>query len=311
MSIKENVSLYKSLGFSIIPLIYKSKHPLVSWKGYQTRHPTDAELEEWLSREPRNIGVVTGTISGNLAVLDFDEESFYCKFFTKHEELEKITLVVKPSRGSHVYLKNDQPIRSFKIPELKLDVKAEGSFVVVPPSVHPSGHVYSFINPEVREVAVVSDLENMIWKRAAELGVKKWLPTPIESKLAVGGTHYRGEDPVCIKAILKGVQYGSRDEAAVRLARYLHIERGYSTDETLHILLEWNHGNIPPVGQHSDDPGDIERYFMDKIRSAEKTGRFGCASLSRIAGICCGRDQCEFFKFTKRRKKKWSITISR
>lgn len=309
---KEYVTLYKSLGFSIIPLLYKSKRPLVPWKEYQKRQPTDTELTEWFSLEPWNIGVVTGSVSGNLAVLDFDDESYYYKFFTKHKELEKATLAVKPSRGSHIYLRNDRLIRSFKISELKLDVKAEGSFVVAPPSVHPSGHIYRFINPEVKEVALISDLEGMIWKRASELGVKRWFPTPTESKLSEDEVCYRGEDPVCIKAILKGVEYGSRDEAAVRVAQYFHIMRGLSTEETSRRLIKWNEKNIPPIGQRIEDPSNVEQYFMVKIESAEKTGRFGCSSLARIARICCGRDQCEFFRYKQRRRnKKWSIVISR
>jgi len=311
--LEEYISFYKSLGFSIIPLLYKSKRPLVPWKEYQKRQPTDAEITSWFRGQPRNIGIVTGSVSANLTVLDFDDESSYYKFFIKREELEKTTLTVKPSRGLHLYLRNDRPIRSFKISKLKLDIKAEGGFVVAPPSIHPRGHVYHFINCEVKGVALVSDLESMIWARASELGVKKRVLTPTEHKLGVGKACYRGEHPVCIRKLLRGVKLGERDEVAVRLAGYFHVERGLTEDETLKKLLNWNQRNHPPIGEYSGDPSDVKGYFLEKIRSAEKMeGRFGCESLFRFSGICSGKENCEYFRFyRKRRKEKWSITISR
>lgn len=307
---------YSSLGFSVIPLARKSKRPIVKWKQYQARSPSHAELTEWFSGLC-NIGVVTGTVSGNLAVLDFDDNGAYEKFFKP--DIESRTLVVKPSKGRHVYLRSMEPVESFRIMELKLDVKAEGSYVVAPPSVHPDGQVYNFVDPEVKEVMLVENLEELIWRYAVRLGVKKPFRKlrDIEEKTSISKKHYRGEDPVCIKAVLcgvggpKGKEAGRRDEAAVRLARYLHIERALSAEETLRRLLKWNEKNSPPIGQYRDDSRDLERYFIEKIRSAEKSRRFGCASLSRVAGICSGRDQCEFFSFNKRRRRNWLITIYR
>ena len=48
------------------------KHSLIKWKEFQTRLPTEEEVEHWLKRWPfANIGIVTGAISG-LVVLDVD-----------------------------------------------------------------------------------------------------------------------------------------------------------------------------------------------------------------------------------------------
>src|SRR4030066_861832 len=66
---------YVSRGFSVFPLQENGKKPAVpSWKEYQTRKTTDAELVTWFGNgNPNNynIGIVTGAISG-ITVVDFD-----------------------------------------------------------------------------------------------------------------------------------------------------------------------------------------------------------------------------------------------
>ena len=48
------------------------KIPLISWKDYQSRLPTEVEVKKWFTNWPdANIGIVTGVIS-NLVVFDLD-----------------------------------------------------------------------------------------------------------------------------------------------------------------------------------------------------------------------------------------------
>jgi hypothetical protein len=55
-------------GWSIIPVMYKSKIPAVRWEEYQRRLATVEEIERWFTHPPFNIGVVTGRISGIFVV---------------------------------------------------------------------------------------------------------------------------------------------------------------------------------------------------------------------------------------------------
>lgn len=65
---------YRAAGLCVLPADLKLKKPAVStWKMYQTRLPTEAEITRWFS----NVGspamcMVCGAVSGNLEVLDFD-----------------------------------------------------------------------------------------------------------------------------------------------------------------------------------------------------------------------------------------------
>lgn len=146
-------------GFSVIPVLYKDKRPngkLLaqvqggdrSWKSFTISPPTPQQLAHWFNSPLVNLAVVTGYC--NLAVLDFDEISQYaewlCWLETNHlSRLGQImfnSLIVSTPRGVHVYVKlEDNRPRKF----LKMDVKGAFGYVLAPPSIHPSGHPYTFI----------------------------------------------------------------------------------------------------------------------------------------------------------------------
>ena len=109
---------YLTQHFSVIPLrLDGSKAPTIAWTKYQTQRPTEAELEQWFSHSLSGIGVVTGEISGNLLVIDFDHdaEETFKRFW--HDIQQKIPgipdrlLVVKtPRPGRQVWLRQDSPV---------------------------------------------------------------------------------------------------------------------------------------------------------------------------------------------------------
>ena len=92
-----------------------------------------------------NLGVLCGAASGGLVVLDFDtREGLREASGMRPEELAVHTLVVRTARGWHVYARaNGARTHS---PWDGLDVRAEGSMVVAPPSVHPTGVHYEFVS---------------------------------------------------------------------------------------------------------------------------------------------------------------------
>ena len=58
------------LGWSVIPVEPRGKHPLGPWKPYQSEQASLATVKQWAARQS-NIGIVTGTVS-RLIVLDLD-----------------------------------------------------------------------------------------------------------------------------------------------------------------------------------------------------------------------------------------------
>ena len=155
----EEVYLYVRSGLSIIPLAPRSKRPLIDWKIYQTRHPTDQELEEWFANGKGNIGIVCGGVSGNLYVLDLDDPALLSE--KPIAAVADKTLLVRTSRGLQIYLKSLVPARLTHRPSYHLDLISDGGFVVAPPSIHPSGCKYEFAS-EVRSILEVEDVNKIV-----------------------------------------------------------------------------------------------------------------------------------------------------
>jgi hypothetical protein len=131
---------YGASDWSVIPLKPCGKEPMIAWKVFQERRASAEEIREWFESTDYNVGIVTGAVSG-LAVIDCDGP-------------EAIDLArrlgmppcptVRTARGMHFYFAYEEGLRNFqRIPELPgIDLRAEGGFVVAPPSVHPSGFIY-------------------------------------------------------------------------------------------------------------------------------------------------------------------------
>lgn len=90
-----------------------------------------------------NIAIITGSIS-SVAVVDLDSEESveYAKtqgYFC--------TPTVITSKGFHLYFKHENGLRNFKNTPLlpKIDFRGEAGYVVAPPSIHPTGVKYKWV----------------------------------------------------------------------------------------------------------------------------------------------------------------------
>jgi len=195
--------IYRTYGLSFIPLRPKSKKPAIAWKVYQEELPEPDRPLIWFGgkKKNRNIAIVTGAISGNLVVIDFDQKEKYEEFMNKLPINMKISLentwTVKTGKGYHIYLR----IEGLSPEEFKekfrtkprliegVDIKAEGGYVVAPPSIHPNGSQYEFVRgpPEYGILRVTpQDFEELL----GYLGYRKETqrtPLPEEPKVAVSG----------------------------------------------------------------------------------------------------------------------------
>jgi len=133
---------YIKHGFYVFPLKPKSKAPLTP-NGFKDASNNREVIKAWWEKYPSaNIGIATGEVS-NLMVIDVDGEypdTFPC--------IPK-TATVKTKKGYHLYLKypKGQMIKSrTKIDGHDVDVRANGGYIVAPPSIHPDGGCYEFID---------------------------------------------------------------------------------------------------------------------------------------------------------------------
>jgi len=231
------LELWRS-GFSVIPIQPGGKRPLVPWIEYQNHRPTEEEIHQWWQQYPNaNIGIVTGKVSGIVVIdLDLDPDKDDNESGARIYEQAPTDLIVKTGRGGyHLYYRYPEdgdvdhiPNRVGLLPGV--DVRADGGYVVAPPSAHSSGRLYE-------------------WIRRGELGK---LPSYLVGLLTSRTPAERdGEESSSkwLSDLLAGVGEGQRNDACARLCGYL-IGKNIPKDVVLTIVHQWNEKNRPPLPDH-------------------------------------------------------------
>jgi hypothetical protein len=141
---------YAVRGLPVLPLEAGGKKPLNH--GGLTDASTDpAVIAAWWHRWPdANVGVRTGTEAG-VFVLDVDPRHGGLRSLQalerKHGQLPRTAHVLTGSGGQHRWFRlSDRKVRN-SAGQLGdgLDVRGDGGYVVVPPSVHESGNPYKWL----------------------------------------------------------------------------------------------------------------------------------------------------------------------
>lgn len=141
-------------GVAPIPLVYKSKTPVVKWTEFRSRLPSEAMVNLWFE-QPRNLALLTGW--QNLAVIDFDSPEAYAAWLCWNlEQNPQVpdTYRVQSSRGVHLYYYFREPVRLSSLKGALFEVKCAGRLVTAPPSIHESGRPYTALD-DPRNIRVV------------------------------------------------------------------------------------------------------------------------------------------------------------
>jgi len=138
---------YAERGWRVFPCIKKAKTPYIAhWPDRATSDPEQIR-EFWDIFPEANVGLVTGRTSG-IFVVDIDgEEGDKSLLSIQQASYIPDTLRVKTARGWHLFFQyppTGEVRNSAGQLGTGLDVRGEGGYVIAPPSVHPSGHVYTF-----------------------------------------------------------------------------------------------------------------------------------------------------------------------
>lgn len=223
---------YCERGWSIVPLGYRSKRPTQRWEHFQTTRAGVHDVRYWFKRDAdRNVGIVTGAVSG-LLVLDVDGDAGAASVEAKPIPP---TPTVRTGKGRHYYFAHPGGMVPNAVRIMPgVDVRADGGYVVAPPSIHESGRQYEWI-----ECLSPSDLA---------LGTAPaWLTAKVTPAAALSSTPRIGarEWELLMSA---GAAEGGRNDATARVAGL--FLRHLDPYVALEAVAAWNDArNKPPLSR--------------------------------------------------------------
>jgi hypothetical protein len=159
-ALKAAAELYaQGLGWSVFPIAAGSKKPLAPWRG---RRYSPSELRRLLTRDADRVGglaVVCGTASGCrgacLAVRDWDRSDGYPLWAAEHPDLAEALPASRTGRGHHLFFRTtEERFAGLGDGEFRA---TSGHFVLLPPSLHPSGATYEWLRPPIAPLPVVEN----------------------------------------------------------------------------------------------------------------------------------------------------------
>lgn len=229
---------YARLGWEVFPLANRGKTPTTRRGVLDATSDEETVKQWWTSRPEANIGArpPEGTL-----VLDID--SAEAMMMLRHLDYDlPTTVTAKTARGLHLWYRHSiEGLGPRSALMDGVDVRAGSSYVVVPPSIHPSGVEYEW---EDGQSPTESDMAE----------APEWLVEEL--------TREDGKPSVSldVKGILSGVQEGGRDDALFRYACRLRRMR-LKEDEARVLVHEMASRCSPPF---PPDEADV------KLRQAWK-----------------------------------------
>lgn len=161
---KEAALAYASRGWSVFPLNVGSKTPATP-HGFKDATTDEKHIARWWSENPDyNIGISTG--ASGLVVIDLDEDNEKDKHGIQtlteweniHGKLPDTVSCTTPRGGRHLYFKSAEETKCRTDIYPAIDIRANGGYVVAPPSV-VNGRCYSWIaDPSESPVASANDV---------------------------------------------------------------------------------------------------------------------------------------------------------
>lgn len=234
---------YHERGWCVIPIPYKTKIAIICWKRYQNEQPSEEQICKWFGNRPMNMAVVLGEVSGHLVCRDFDDEAEYDRWADQHGELARTLPTVKTIQGRHVYFHSS--IKGVKKIE-KGELRSKGGYCLLPPSLHPDGKNYQWINPPTNDnlLTISPEEAGFINPNVTE---KTEYTDQTEQIEAIRGVCLDVKEAI---RLTLPVEYGTRNRKIFELARHLKAMANYSDADPMQlrvIVQDWHQRALPNI----------------------------------------------------------------
>ncbi|PFO04672.1 DNA primase [Bacillus sp. AFS076308] len=191
-------------------------------------------IAQWWRKWPdANIGVATGKESG-FFVLDVDprhggEDSLEL-LINQYGSLPYTIEAITGGGGRHILFKYPDQVKNRTNILPGLDIRGEGGYIVVSPSIHACGKRYEWELSSRPLQVPLSDMPEWLLRMIVE---------PVK-----GGKPAKKPDIHWVR-IIQGVGEGERNMSAASLAGYL-LGHGIAAPIVYELMLLWNERNHPP-----------------------------------------------------------------
>lgn len=159
---------YAQAGFRVFPLSPCDKMPLQGSKGLNEATNNLDKIRQWWNTNPfYNIGCATG---GDIVVIDIDEgtdnkgdnksgEDSIMQWQEENGPLPNTLTAISGKGGRHLYYRTTHKCSSKTGVIKNVDIRAEGGYIVLPPSIHPNGNRYTWVDDfNFDKICVANDI---------------------------------------------------------------------------------------------------------------------------------------------------------
>ena len=241
--------------WAIVPVVGKSAK-CCKWTRYQKVKPSRKQRGGLFSNKAvTGLAVVLGEVSGGLRVRDFDQEDAYTRWAEAYPDLASSLPTARTRRGYHVYFRANitEGVTTYEDGELR----AGKCIVVLPPSPHPEGGIYEWVQPPQDAIPFIPTLAETGLQGPAPAASPDHAPVPTAVTEAIAKTlptrTGRRHDLIFDFARrLKGI--AGLDTSAVALSSYIaewhqqalpFIKTKDFLATEIAFLDSWNNATVP------------------------------------------------------------------
>lgn len=161
-------SYARDYGIAVFPLWPRSKKPKVE-NGLNAA-TTDIETIKmaWEYEPGMNVGGAMGQASGGVCCIDLDVDAskgldgreVLLDWEAEHGKLPDTATAVTGRGGLHLFYRFDHPVKNSANEEIGVDIRGDGGFAMLAPSVHPNGRTVEWEEP--LEDAPIADADELV-----------------------------------------------------------------------------------------------------------------------------------------------------
>jgi P4 family phage/plasmid primase-like protien len=176
---------FERSGLSVVRADPSTKRPMSKWKEYQEKRAPASVLRGWFSANNTGIGIIPGSVSGNLEVLDHDCKELwdaYCQLVTMEDPdlMAKLPIVQTQRANHHIFYRCETIEGNLKLArrmngkgwDTLIETRGEGGFVVTAPS--PG---YRMLQGKLTQIPIITPEERRTLLNAGrafdEMGVEE------------------------------------------------------------------------------------------------------------------------------------------